>query len=54
MATAFLFLVTLFVGDTIGPSAPATAGTYALCPDFQHGGVVHTVEFTIEVQEGQA
>jgi hypothetical protein len=34
-------------------SAP-TAGTYALYLDFQHGGVVHTAEFTVEVQERQA
>ncbi|MCZ4517177.1 hypothetical protein O4220_01520 [Rhodococcus ruber] len=42
-------------GPTVDFSVDApTAGTYALYLDFQHGGVVHTAEFTIEVQEGQA
>ncbi|WP_415971906.1 hypothetical protein [Rhodococcus sp. 077-4] len=42
-------------GPTVdfGVDAP-TAGTYALYLDFQHGGVVHTAAFIIEVQEGQA
>ncbi|MGF0310757.1 hypothetical protein [Rhodococcus sp. IEGM1428] len=55
-------LAYLHVHPEEGPPGPTvdftvdapTAGTYALYLDFQHGGVVHTAEFTIEVQEGQA
>ncbi|MDV8021286.1 hypothetical protein [Rhodococcus sp. IEGM 1330] len=55
-------LAYLHVHPEDGPPGPTvdftvdapTAGTYALYLDFQHGGVVHTAEFTIEVQEGQA
>ncbi|QII04167.1 hypothetical protein BH93_01180 [Rhodococcoides fascians A25f] len=55
-------LAYLHVHPEDGPPGPTvdftvdapTAGTYALYLDFQHGGVVHTAEFTIEVREGQA
>ncbi|OZC49615.1 hypothetical protein CH286_08885 [Rhodococcus sp. WWJCD1] len=55
-------LAYLHVHPEEGPPGPTvdftvdapTAGTYALYLDFQHGGIVHTAEFTIEVQEGQA
>ncbi|MDV6260720.1 hypothetical protein [Rhodococcoides yunnanense] len=54
-------LAYLHVHPEEGPPGPTvdftvdapTAGTYALYLDFQHRGVVHTAEFTIEVQEGQ-
>ncbi|KQU49491.1 hypothetical protein ASG84_06135 [Rhodococcus sp. Leaf278] len=55
-------LAYLHVHPEEGPPGPTvdftvdapTAGTYALYLDFQHVGVVHTAEFTIEVQEGHA
>ncbi|MFI8566117.1 hypothetical protein ACIGGF_06090 [Rhodococcus sp. NPDC078407] len=55
-------LAYLHVHPEEGPPGPTvdftvdapTAGMYALYLDFQHEGVVHTAEFTIEVQEGQA
>lgn len=55
-------LAYLHVHPEDGPPGPTvdftvaapTAGTYALFLDFQHGGVVHTAEFTIEAREGQA
>ncbi|MEW2016341.1 hypothetical protein [Rhodococcus sp. NPDC076796] len=40
--------------DSHDAAAAPTAGTYAPYLDFQHGGVVHTAEFTIEAQEGQS
>jgi hypothetical protein len=55
-------LAYLHVHPEDGPPGPTvdftvdapTAGTYALYLDFQHQGVVHTAEFTIEAQEGGA
>lgn len=55
-------LAYLHVHPEDGPPGPTvdfavdapTAGTYALYLDFQHGGVVHTAEFTIDAHEGQA
>ncbi|MDI6626634.1 MAG: hypothetical protein QME72_02825 [Rhodococcus sp. (in: high G+C Gram-positive bacteria)] len=55
-------LAYLHVHPEDGPPGPTvdftvdapTAGTYALYLDFQHQGVVHTAEFTVEAQEGGA
>lgn len=55
-------LAYLHVHPEDGPAGPTidfaveapTAGTYALYLDFQHEGVVHTAQFTVEVQEAQA
>ena len=40
--------------DSHDAAAASCAGMYAPYLAFQHGGVVHTAEFIIEVQEGQA
>lgn len=50
---AFVFLAALFVGDKIGPDVPAPVASHT-DHDSHDAAAVHTAEFIIEVQEGQA